>query len=250
MTTVTLIAEFTTDGIVLKTPDGKQQKAVSATDFIKTLMAQLPVSVDSSSSSTVYPLGTIFTERTVNSFRLAMYVPEHMHSYSLIDKNSGEKTEYLVPMPNIVFETRLRINDSGSYGLEGHNYSLYCTDLHPDVVAQRLRKGFTRIGSSGDSGELGCNFYYLPVTNIYPAGYLCMGSNSADTVFKPDNLTQLGRYVDVCLNSPGNNDLQIPGLISDKVLGKAYGDRNPARMFKEWAKLDKFPYNAVQAFCR
>lgn len=250
MTTVTLLAEFTTDGVILKTPDGKQQKAVSVADFTKTLIAQLPATLDSTSSAVTYPLGTIFTERTVNNFRMAVYVPEHKHTYGLVDKSSGKQTDYIVPMPNVVFEIRLRINDSGSYGLEGHSYSFYCTDLAPDVVAQRLKKGFTRIGMSGESGELGRNFYYLPVTNIYPAGYLCMGANSADTVFKPDNLTMIGRYIDVCLNSPGNNDLAIPGLVSGKLLGKAYGDRNPGRMFQEWAKLEKFPYDSVQAFCR
>lgn len=251
MATVTLIAEFTTEGIIIKTPDGKQQKPIAATDFVKTLMAQLPATLESSGSTTLLPLGTIYTERTVNIFRIAVYVPEHMHKYLLQDKHSGKVTEHMVPMPNIVFEARMRINDSGSYGLDNQAYSFYCTTLSPEVVAQRLKKGFTRIGRSGDDmGELGVGFHYLPVTNIYPSGFLCLGGNSVETVFKPDDLQPLARYIDICLNSPGNNDLSIPGLVSNKALGRAYGERNPDRMFTEWAKLTSFPYDNVQAFGR
>ena len=247
----TLIAEFTTESVILKTPDGKQQKAVSAADLCKALMAQLPSAIEQSGSTCLLPIGTIFTERTVNTFRIAIYVPEHKHTYKLQDKHSGKIVEYVVPMPNIVFEARMRINDSGSLGLEAQSYSFYCTSLPPDVVAQRLKKGFSRIGRSGDDmGELGVGFHYLPVTNIYGPGYLCLGNNSVETVFRPDNLLALGRYIDVCLNSPGNNDLNIPGLVHSKPLSKAYGDRNPDRLFSEWSKLDTFPYDNVAAFGR
>ena len=79
----TLIAEFTTESVILKTPDGKQQKAVSAADFCKALMAQLPSAIEQSGSTWLLPIGTIFTERTVNTFRIAIYVPEHKHTYVL-----------------------------------------------------------------------------------------------------------------------------------------------------------------------
>lgn len=249
--TVTLIAEFTTTGILVKTPDGKQQKPISAPDFVKTLLAQLPSAIEANGSSVLLPLGTIYSERTVNSFRIAIYVPEHVHKYVLQEKGTDKITEYMVPMPNIIFEARMRINESGSYGLDGQAYSFYCTSLPPDVAAQRFKKGFSRIGRSGDGmGELGAGFHYLPVTNIYPSGYLCLGGNSVETVFKPDNLLPLGRYIDVCLNSPGNNDLSIPGLVLGKTLYRAYGDRNPGRMFAEWATLSSFPYDNVEAFGR
>jgi len=245
----TMIAEFTTEGVMLKTPDGLQQKPVAAPDFIKVLVSKLPDIMSSSTSCTLLPLGTIFTERTVNSFRIAIYVPAHTHTCSLQHKDTGDITEYDLPLPNIVMEARMRINESGSYGLDQQAYSLYCTDLPPDVVAQRLKKGFSRVGTSSTGvGPEGKGFYFLPLTNMYGSGYLCLGNNSTDSVFQPDNLLGVSRYLDICLNSPGNNDLAINGLIYDKPLGRAYGDRSPSRLFKEWAKLSSFPYDNVQSF--
>ncbi len=233
-----LIVHMHPSHVSILAKDGSHVKDTSYQNYTAQLLKQVKMD-DVVGRRTRYPAGMVFSDFGLSESLVVLYHYARRVKYKLVVYD--KETEYNIPLPNMVSELTLGTRDKSMF-IQG--VKIYCTNLGPDIISSRYQRGF-RFMAGGEDYKGGT--FHVPLTNMYEGGTICFGNNSLPSIIGEADLTPLNRPYEILTEAPGNRDLPIRGLRSDKEFYKHANNSFPD-FFKYWATLDEFPYDQMMEY--